>query len=414
MKPIPFPSKTSPWRVEVPGRYFADRKRKAKYFPTQAAAEKFIQKLKIEGRAALDQSRRQPNEDAFGIAVREFAKMYDGDVSKVYAAHEKLQKLQNIRPATVREAIEAFQAWQQTQIGEELAKSTVTQYRHRLVKLIRKFERVQLADLTTVALREFFDETTGDPRSIYSSVHKFLEWAVKYNYLWENPIDPIKAKEVGEYGVNNDYYPVETFRRMLMIAAGLEPVKPGGQTTREFLGLLPWFVLSGFLGLRSCEARRENREADSIRWTDLHFDAEIPYVEVRAQTAKKTKRESDLRYIETAHYLDAAKAWLSIVQPNGPYIVRWTKRQIQELKREFKKATKIGFIYNGFRNSFATYGLTFNGLQGLGKLALEMGDSEGICKRHYTRSIAPGSGRAWFNLRPESNVIPMPGAAAAA
>src|SRR4029077_3770558 len=126
------------------------------------AAEKFIQELKIEGRAALDLSRRQPNEDAFGIAVREFAKMYDGDVSKVYAAHEKLQKLQNIRPTTVREAVEAFQAWRQTQVGIKLKKSVVTQDGHRLVKLIRKFERVSLADLTTVALREFFDETTGD------------------------------------------------------------------------------------------------------------------------------------------------------------------------------------------------------------------------------------------------------------
>src|SRR5258708_22790827 len=153
MKPIPFRSNTSPWRVEVPGSYFASGKRKTKYFATRDAAEKFIQKLKIEGRAALDQSRRQPNDDAFGIAVRELAKIYDGDVSKVYVAHAKLQKLQNIRPATLREAVEAFQAYRQTQVGIKWGQSTVTQDRCRLVKLITKFQRVPLADLTTVALR---------------------------------------------------------------------------------------------------------------------------------------------------------------------------------------------------------------------------------------------------------------------
>jgi hypothetical protein len=149
MKPISFPSKTSPWRVEVPGRYFANRKRKAKYFPTQDAAEKFIQRLKIDGRAALDQSRRQPNEDAFGIALREFAKMYDGDVSKVYAAHEKLQKLQNIRSATVREATEAFMAARKagwSPRGKPPTASTIDSDRWRLLKLENRFSRVQLSD----------------------------------------------------------------------------------------------------------------------------------------------------------------------------------------------------------------------------------------------------------------------------
>ena len=73
---------------------------------------------------------------------------------------------------------------------------------------------------------------------------------------------------------------------------------------------------------------------------------------------------------------------------------------MQELKREFKKATGLKFTENGFRNSFATYALTFNGLQGVGKLALEMGNSEATCKRHYVKNIAPGSGKAWFSLRP--------------
>jgi site-specific recombinase XerC len=402
--PIAFDSETSPWRVILPTA-LTHGKRKAKYFATKKEADDFC-KIANKPGFTLDgfvPAVPKSKQDEFAVAIRQFAALYDGKISNAYVAHERLQKLQNIRPATVREAVEAFQAWRQTQVGIKWGQSTVTQDRYRLVKLIRKFERVPLVDLTTVALREFFDETTGDPRSIYSSVHTFFDWAVKRQYLVENPIAPIEAKETGEYGINNDYYPVETFRRMLLIAAGLEPVKKGGQTTKALRDLLPWFVVSGFLGLRSCEARRENRNADSIRWSDLHFDAEVPYVEVRASVVKgRMGKPRKSRYIETSHYLEAAKAWLEYYgkpETDGP-IVRWTKRQIQELKRDFKKATGLRFTENGFRNSFATYALTFNGLQGIGKLALEMGDSEAVCNRHYVRSIAPGSGRAWFSLRP--------------
>jgi hypothetical protein len=382
----------------VPGRYFPDGRRKSKYFRTRDDAEKFVQRLKIEGRAALDQSRRQPHQDAFGIAVREFAKLYDGKIANAYAAHEKLQKLQNVRPATVREAVEAFQAWRQTQVGRTFKQSTITGDRWRLLKLLNAFDRLQLTDLTPIALREFFDGITGDPRSVYKSVRVFFGWATDRGYLGENPM--VSVKPFGEYGINNEYYPVATFRRMLRIAAGLEAPRVGAEPTRAFIDMLPWFVLSGFCGLRSCEAYRLNRGAEAIRWTDLHFDAEVPNIEVREEVAKATARETDVRHVESAHYLEAVKAWLALVPANGPFIVRWTKRQMQELKRDFTKATKIKFIENGFRNSFATYALTFNGLQGVGKLALEMGNSEGICKRHYVKNIAPGSGRAWFNLRP--------------
>jgi hypothetical protein len=399
MKPSSFPSKTTPWRVTVPAA-IAGGKRKSKYFATKEAALKFCKEAKKLG-FTLDgfvPPISQNQEDAFGIAVREFAKMYDGDVSKVYAAHEKLQKLQNIRPATVREAVEAFQAWRQTQVGRTFKQSTVTGYRWRLLKLINAFDRVQLTDLSPVALREFFDGITGDPRSVYKSVRVFFGWATDRGYLSENPM--VAVKPLGEYGINNEYYPVATFRRMLRIAAGLEAPHAGAEPTRAFIDMLPWFVLSGFCGLRSCEAYRLNRGAEAIRWSDLHFDAEVPNIEVRGEVAKATARDTDVRHIESAHYLEAAKAWLTLVPANGSFIVRWTKRQMQELKRDFTKATKIKFIENGFRNSFATYALTFNGLQGVGKLALEMGNSEGICKRHYVKNIAPGSGRAWFSLRP--------------
>jgi hypothetical protein len=401
MKATPFPSKTTPWRVQLPVRFSAEGKRKAYYFSSKEEAEKFASKAKKLGPAAVTDSAplSKIQRDRFSIATDELAKLFDGDVTKLYAAAERIKKLQNVKSATVRQAVELFQAWRQAQAAAgKISKSTVDADRWRLLKLIEAFSEIQLADLTPVVLREFFDEASGDPRSVYKSVRIFFGWALERGYLGENPMATIKP--AGDYGVNNEYYPVETFGRMLRIAAGLEPAKAGGKPTRAFADMLPWFLLSGFLGLRSCEAFRLNRGADAIRWTDLHFDAKVPNVEIRQDVAKQTARDSDVRHVETAHYLEAFKAWESFIPRKGPHICAWTKRQFQELKRDFKKATGIKFIENGFRNSFATYALTFNELQGLGKLALEMGNSEAICKRHYVKNIAPGSGEAWFNLRP--------------
>jgi hypothetical protein len=308
---------------------------------------------------------------------------------------------------TVREAIEAFQAGRLK--AGEITRSTERTDWYRLKKLLPDYGGRQLTEITLAVLTEFFDRVKGNKPSLYASVNKLFEWSRKRGYVLENPAEGFdKKRDIGEYGVNNEYYPVPVFKRMLMIAAGLEPVKKGGEPTNALRDLLPLFVVSGFLGLRSCEARRETRAADSIRWSDLHWDAEVPCVEVRPIVAKGKGRVHKGRFIETSHYLEAAKVWLEFYGKPGTDcpIVPWTKRQIQELKRDFKKATGMKFTENGFRNSFATYALTFNGVQGVGKLALEMGDSERICMRHYVRTIAPGSGKAWFELRP-FEVVPI-------
>jgi hypothetical protein len=137
-------------------------------------------------------------------------------------------------------------------------------------------------------------------------------------------------------------------------------------------------------------------------------------LEIRETVAKKTGRKvGDKRHVETGHYLEAAAAWLALAPRASEFIVPFCERKIQDLKTEFEKRTGIQLLENGLRNSFASYALTFNGLAGVGKLAMEMGNSEAICKRFYIRTLQPGTGKAWFNLRPGSKVIPMVEAAAA-
>ena len=105
---------------------------------------------------------------------------------------------------------------------------------------------------------------------------------------------------------------------------------------------------------------------------------------------------------------------MALVPRESEFICPAIERTLWKLKAEFTARTGIKFLGNAFRNSFASYALTFDGKAGVGALALEMGNSEAICKQYYVETLDPGTGRAWFGLRPDrpANVVPMTAAAA--
>lgn len=398
MIPVPFPSKTTPWRVQVPGRFFPNKKRTTRYFKTKEAASDFCRKVDKFGLAAV-------NEQAAPAAeLKEYAPLIayalaelGNDPAQIFEAiaHFKKTRL-NVSAATVREAIEQFFAFRKT--NPKVGKKTWNADRSRLMGFLREFETRQISQITETDLRKFLDAIPGHSKSIYKTMKVFFGYAKDYNLLSVNPMASIKSDE--EWGVRKEVYQVETFERMLRISSGLEPCKAGELATHDFLGLLPWFVLSGLCGLRSCEAFRSDGESDAIRWSDLYLDR--GFIEIREEVAGKGTPQ---RHIETAHYTQAAAAWLALAPRRQEFIVPFGERKIQELRAEFEKRTGIKLLENGLRNSFASYALTFNGLAGVGKLALEMGNSEAICKRHYVRTLQPGTGRGWFNLRPESELV---------
>src|SRR5262249_51539852 len=151
----------------------------------------------------------------------------------------------------------------------------------------------QLSAITEADLRKFFDKLPGHTRSIYKSTKVFFRWAKEYDYLKIDPMAGIRPLE--EWGVRKGIYPVQTFEKMLRIAAGLEGPLPGEKPTKRFLPLLPWFCLSGFCGLRSCEAYQSGwANGDAIGWSDLYF--ERGFIEIRAEVAKQTNKSSDGRH----------------------------------------------------------------------------------------------------------------------
>jgi integrase len=403
MKPTPYPSNPSkPWRVSVPGRYFANRKRRAYYFAFKSEAQKFCLQVRRFGLPGITEQERTELVQKFGPLVENLVREAGGDPAKLVRAWDdyKQNKL-SVKPGILSEFASEFIQTRKKKVSARTSAGD----RFHLKKLVRVFGNDHLADISEADLRKFFDSLPGHTRSTYKTVKVFTKWAKQYGYLCLDPMAQIRPTE--DWGSNRDIYPVSTFERMLRVAGGLEGPLPGELPTRAFLSLLPWFALSGFCGLRSCEAFPNAKIDEAIRWNDLYFDR--GFIHIRPDVAKLTAKTDRERHIERPHALEALKAWLELVPKGIGFVSPIRERAIQKLKGEFRKATGIKFVENGFRNSFASYALSFDGEQGVGALAREMGNSEQVAKRYYIKTLEPRTGKAWFALRPQgpANIISM-------
>jgi hypothetical protein len=196
----------------------------------------------------------------------------------------------------------------------------------------------------------------------------FFKWAKRQGYIALNPMADLET--IGEFGINNDYYKPQEFKKLLNKAPA---------------DLLPWLVLSGFAGLRSCEIIRQNRTADALRVDDITDS----YIHIRKEVAKMGCE----RYIYDPIILNVVKAWLpKFPAPRQGFVCPWTMRKIKNLRQG-------RYLKNGGRNSFCTYYLSLKGVS-YSDLAKVAGNSEAILKKHYASVLPPDAGLEWFGIRP--------------
>jgi hypothetical protein len=98
---------------------------------------------------------------------------------------------------------------------------------------------------------------------------------------------------------------------------------------------------------------------------------------------------------------------LMAAKPSGP-IVEISQSTLQRLNDELLDALKLAVPDNGLRNSYASYAQSF---RQPGDVAKAMGDIESTVKRYYIQTLEPGTGHAWFAVRPgmEQKIIQITG-----
>jgi hypothetical protein len=78
-----------------------------------------------------------------------------------------------------------------------------------------------------------------------------------------------KLKPLDEWGVNNEALSHALFQRFLRVVQGLESPRDRLERTQKYKGLLPYLVLGGLQGFRTCEMIRERTKDPVLEWRDF-------------------------------------------------------------------------------------------------------------------------------------------------
>jgi len=396
MKPIPFSSKTTPWRVIVPARYSSDRKRVVRYFRLLKDAERFCSRVFQEGSVALKDIKQT---EATLVAMAKAT--FDGDITKIFDAIELYRRTKlHSADIEVREAAERFIEHQKS---EGRKRTTLADDRTRLGQLCREIGHLKVGDITDHDLRAWLRafKPGTNRRSMHKAIHKFFRWMKREKIIAFDPMDEVEAMD--EWGRRTAIIPVKNFQTILEVCASKKKfsVRIGNQKQpqkTEFSDLLPFFALAGFAGLRTKELVRRYPEDESLRWEDVRWDR--GFVHIRSNVAKSTRRSSDERYISNDLTMNALDAWLRPIAQAEGYVIPHGMRRFMERRSALLKMLALRLPENGLRNSFASYFMTARSEAGAGELAREMGNSERIARSFYIRALEPRTGKEWFNCRP--------------
>jgi hypothetical protein len=90
-------------------------------------------------------------------------------------------------------------------------------------------------------------------RSHFKTLKKLWRWAVQSGRVDFDPMS--KLQPADEWGINAEHLSIAFYGRLLRVVAGKEPASKCQEPTTKYQFLLPYFVLGGMAGMRTCELR---------------------------------------------------------------------------------------------------------------------------------------------------------------
>jgi hypothetical protein len=130
-------------------------------------------------------------------------------------------------------------------------------------------------------------------RSHFKTLKKLWRWAVQSGRVDVDPMS--KLQPADEWGVNAEHLSIAFYHLLLRVVAGEEPPSKGLEPTTKYRFLLPYFVLGGMAGMRTCELVRSNPGDPILNWEDVLWSKNL--ILVRHEVAKQTRSRDHKRYI---------------------------------------------------------------------------------------------------------------------
>ena len=384
-------------RVVAPAGFDNVSSRKAYYFPTKNAAEDFrwrIKRWKADEKLPPTETLEFDETDKQWIA---YLRAHVGDLSQLPAiiGHWEKTAKRITNPLSVTQLCDQFIKYRGSRAHN---KRTLSDMRHRVGRFADHYGQLKAHEVTPEQIRKFLDlaESPTSSRNHYKVLSVLFGFAGENGVIAINPLDQIKRPDSSH--TDPGIFEPDDFRRLLETA------------DEKFPTLLPFIALSGFAGLRTSELVSRYASENTLQWEDILWNKCL--IHVRPEVAKTTKRKSgNRRYVPIE---DALVHWLEPHRKSSGQVVSyaesWFRKLLRGTKREPHKkdsptcyglfrSAKVQPVDNGLRHSYASYWLAQNGKEGFGRLAVNMGNSEAVIKKHYVEVLTPEDSQAWFGIR---------------
>jgi len=228
----------------------------------------------------------------------------------------------------------------------------------------------RLSDITPETLENYLDGRKISPVAKDAArrcLSRFFTWTIERPRRWLhfNPASSVRVAR--PQATPPAILTVPQVERLLRIAETEEP------------GIVAWFALGLFGGLRPTEAER-------LQWGQVNFDDG----EIRLEAAQvKTGRSRVVTMNNTL------RAWLEAVKALP---IAYSRRAF---RRVISEAGISQWPHDALRHTAASHAIRKAG--SYGRVAEEFGNSEAILKRHYQGRVSSADTKAFYGIKPSAS-----------
>ena len=235
-------------------------------------------------------------------------------------------------------------------------------------------------------LEEKQDKGIGPRRlkNLYSAVRSFMRWSEKMGFV-------DKATDIAGHDL------VPTVPKQSVEIYTPDEMKTLLRAIASDADALLWTVFCAFSGARSNEVMPEERcEKPGLQWEHVRWDEGV--IVVPAEVAKTGMRR-------IMPILPALEAWAKPLARSGGPIAVGDNRRVAERVNAALRAQNAAFTLrkNAARHSYGSYRTA--DVKSAGQVALEMGNSENVVKRHYLYHVSATDSKIWWESSPEEETL---------
>lgn len=305
------------------------------------------------------------------------------DLSPTWADIERWGAERHMPKLGVRKAVESFIAFKVKESSKGLTKHLKSMRNDLIVMAEEMGDETPLARVRATALAEWLDEM-----DVGAKRRKDYRAACVQLWTWARRQELIVVS--GEYTEPEKLPVPEVTKKDYVRVLSVDELKFLFKHVRQ--EFLPWLALGAFSGLRSGEMRAWNKPA--LDWSMIKLDRR--HIDVPPSISKTGKR----RLVPVC---DALAAWLKECDPpkegailREPAYEDETGRLGRLLDEHFKR--EEGWPMNCLRHSYGSHRVAKT--HEIGKVAIEMGNSEKIIKDHYLEVRTEEEADEYFNVLP--------------